>query len=116
VVIALPAFRQMFQQDLLEAYRQGGRGHAWEDRLLAHPWGFRPRDITPEVHLWQGEADTLVPPTMGRYPATAIPNCAPTFVPGQGHLSLFYHHWRITTGAMPWRRWSPSRHPSPQGC
>lgn len=41
-----------------------------------------------EVHLWQGEEDTNVPLSMGRYQAGAIPNCRATFYPGEGHFSL----------------------------
>jgi pimeloyl-ACP methyl ester carboxylesterase len=98
--LADPAFRQMLIEDVPEAYRQGGRGHAWEDRMFVQPWGFRARDITAEVHLWQGEADTLVPATMGRYYAAAIPNCVPTFLPGEGHLSVYLKYWRDVLAAM----------------
>lgn len=89
-----PAWRQMEQGNVREAYRQGSRGHAWEGKLFTRPWGFRLEDIALPVHLWQGEADTLVPPPMGRYLAARIPNCVPVFLPGVGHLSLFYEHWR----------------------
>ncbi len=39
-----------------------------------------------EVHLWHGEADTNVPPAMGRYLAAAIPHCRPHFYRNEGHL------------------------------
>jgi pimeloyl-ACP methyl ester carboxylesterase len=50
--------------------------------------GMRPRRHLQrrEVHLWQGEADTLVPPVMGRYQAGQIPHCRATLLPGEGHL------------------------------
>ncbi len=99
-VLAVPRYRQALVESIAEAYRQGGRGHAWESRLFARPWGFRPLDIPVEVHLWQGEADTLVPPSMGRYLAAAIPNCLPTFLPGEGHLSLIYTRWHEVLAAM----------------
>ncbi len=38
------------------------------------------------VHLWHGEADVSVSPSMGRYLAGAIPNCHARFYPGEGHL------------------------------
>ena len=50
------------------------------------PWGFDLRDIRMRVHLWQGEADTNVPPSMGRYLASVIPDCVPHFYPREGHL------------------------------
>jgi pimeloyl-ACP methyl ester carboxylesterase len=98
--LANPAFRRTLLESVTEAYRQGGRGHAWEDHMFVGPWGFRARDIPAEVHLWQGEADTLVPPTMGRYYAAAIPNCVPTFLPGEGHLSVYVKCWRDVLAAM----------------
>lgn len=92
-VLARPAVRQMLRETLVEAYRTGGRGAAWDDVLFAHRWGFQLRDIAMPVHLWQGARDVLVPPTMGRYLAGAIPNCHATFCPDEGHLLLF-DHWR----------------------
>lgn len=94
------AWRQMELDNVREAYRQGARGHAWEGRLFTQPWGFRVADTPTQVHLWQGEADTLVPVSMGRYLAAAIPNCVPTFLPNVGHLSLFYSYWRDILAAM----------------
>ena len=45
-------------------------------------------EIEPEVHLWQGEDDTLVPAAMGRYQAGQIPHCHATLLPGEGHLLI----------------------------
>lgn len=78
----------MFKKDSLEAFRQGGRGAAWEAVMYARPWGFRLEEIAAPVHLWQGEQDRNVPPSMGRYQAGAIPDCRATFYPAEGHISL----------------------------
>jgi pimeloyl-ACP methyl ester carboxylesterase len=99
-VLAVAQYRQVLVESIAEAYRQGGRGHAWDSRLFVRPWGFRALDIPIEVHLWQGEDDTLVPPSMGRYLAAAIPDCVPTFLPGEGHLSVIYRCWRDVLDAM----------------
>jgi pimeloyl-ACP methyl ester carboxylesterase len=40
------------------------------------------------VHLWHGEADTIVPLATARYVAGAIPKCSVTYCPGEGHLSV----------------------------
>ncbi len=87
-IMRRPDVRTMFAADLVEAFRGGGRGPAWELALYARPWGFRLEDIAMEVHLWQGEADKNVPVAMGRYQAAAIPNCRATFYPGEGHLLI----------------------------
>jgi pimeloyl-ACP methyl ester carboxylesterase len=95
-----PGWREMEVESTREAYRHGSRGHAWEGRMLTRSWGFGVEAIPVQVHLWQGEADTLVPLPMGRYLAAHIPGCVPTFLPGEGHLSLFYNHWRAILAAM----------------
>lgn len=84
--LARPGVQAAMKADVVEAFRQGSRGAAWEHRLVSCPWGFRLEDITMEVYLWQGEEDVLVPPSMGRYQAQAIPSCRATFLPGVGHF------------------------------
>jgi pimeloyl-ACP methyl ester carboxylesterase len=82
--------RSIFRAVLEEAFRQGSRGAALDVVLLGRPWGFRLEAIRPQVFLWQGEVDVLVPPAMGRHLAAKIPNCHATFFPKDGHL-LFDH-------------------------
>ncbi|MBO0833415.1 MAG: alpha/beta hydrolase, partial [Actinobacteria bacterium] len=60
----------------------------WDMVLLGRPWGFSLREIDTQVHLWQGEADTLVPPAMGRYQASQLRHCHATMLPGEGHLLI----------------------------
>lgn len=86
-----PEVRQILAADIAEAFRQGGRGAALDVVLLGRPWGFRLDAIQPQVLLWQGEADALVPPAMGRHLAAQIPNCRATFFPGEGHLLVVGH-------------------------
>ena len=100
-VLARPEIRALFIEDTAEAFRSGGRGAAWESVLYARPWGFRLEDITMEVHLWQGEEDVNVPPSMGRYQAEAIPNCRPTFYPGEGHLLIVDRMEEILAALFP---------------
>ncbi len=85
-ILDRPQVRAIYKADLQEAFRRGSRGLAHELVVYSRPWGFRLEDITMPVHLWQGEADANVPVSMGRYQASAIPNCRATFYPGEGHL------------------------------
>jgi pimeloyl-ACP methyl ester carboxylesterase len=85
-IVRRPEVRDVLVADITEAFRQGIAGAAGDVALLGRPWGFSLREIEPEVHLWQGEADTLVPPAMGRYLAEQIPQCHATMLPGEGHL------------------------------
>jgi pimeloyl-ACP methyl ester carboxylesterase len=86
-----PEVRRLLAAEIAEGFRQGSRGAAREVVLLGRPWGFQLDRIAPTVHLWQGEADILVPPAMGRYLASQIPNCVARFFPGEGHLLAFDH-------------------------
>jgi pimeloyl-ACP methyl ester carboxylesterase len=90
-IVRRPEVREILIADIREAFRQGSRGAAWEIVLLGRPWGFSLREIEPEVHLWQGGADTLVPPAMGSYLAQQIPHCEFRLLPGEGHLLIIDH-------------------------
>ncbi len=54
-----------------------------------------------KVFLWQGEADVNVPPSMGRYSASCIPNCVATFHPGDGHFMSVDHMEAIYAALFP---------------
>ncbi len=94
------AILEVFKEDMFEAYRLGGRGAAWEAVLFARPWGFRLEDIGLKVHLWQGELDVNVPPSMGRYQASAIPDCKATFYSDEGHFSLIVNRMEEIFGSL----------------
>jgi pimeloyl-ACP methyl ester carboxylesterase len=87
-IVRRPEVRELLIADLTEAFRHGSDGAAWDIVLLGRPWGFPLREIGTEVHLWQGEADTLVPPAMGRYLASQLPNCHARMLSGEGHLLI----------------------------
>jgi len=87
-IVRRPEVRTLLIADITEAFRQGGDGAAHDMVLLGRPWGFSLREIEQDVYLWQGEADTLVPPAMGRYQAGQIPHCRATMLPGAGHLLI----------------------------
>ncbi len=44
--------------------------------------------IAVPVRLWHGDADKVVPVSIGRYFAREIPGCRPTFVAGGGHMMI----------------------------
>jgi pimeloyl-ACP methyl ester carboxylesterase len=90
--LARPEVHAMTAVSIREAFRQGGRGMAWDSVLLARPWGFALGEIAVPAALWHGERDVLAPIAMGRYLARAIPGCRATFLPNEAHL-LLYSHW-----------------------
>jgi pimeloyl-ACP methyl ester carboxylesterase len=91
-VLANPEVRIALTDNIIESFRGGSRGAAYELLLLTRPWGFLLKDIAVAVNLWHGEADMSVPPGMGRYQARAIPNCRAVFHAKEGHFSLVINH------------------------
>lgn len=81
---------ELIQADRNEAYRQGGIG-TWYDAMIPSAWPIPLNEIKVKVHIWQGEEDASVPPSMGEYMAEKIPNCEATFVKDAGHFWIFEH-------------------------
>lgn len=82
------AYRSAILRDLGEAYRQGPEGHVVDGPLTmsSRSWGFDLSAVSIPVFLWQGEADNLVAPGMGRYLARELPRATYYTVPDAGHL------------------------------
>jgi pimeloyl-ACP methyl ester carboxylesterase len=91
-VFADAAVRQIFVDDLREAFRQGSRGPASDARAAAKRWKFRLEDIRVPVWLWHGQEDRDVPPAMGRYVAEHIPGSRAMFYRTEGHISTLVNH------------------------
>ncbi|MBO0868605.1 MAG: alpha/beta hydrolase, partial [Micromonosporaceae bacterium] len=85
-VVRRPEVTEVLVADFAEAFRQGSQGAAWDMVLLGRAWGFPLREIKPTVHMWHGQADTLVSPAMGSYLAEQIPHCEAHLLAGEGHL------------------------------
>lgn len=88
-VLSRPELVAALVEDTREALRQGLRGYWWDLVLLAKPWGFAPSSLRLPVHLWHGDADTVVPVAAGRTLASSIPRCEGHFLPCQGHLLVY---------------------------
>ena len=92
---------RLYVTQLLEAFRQGSMGPAYDAMLYVHPWAFRLEDIPfDNVHLWHGELDVNVPVSMGRAVAKSIPNCHARFYPDETHLSVAFNHLEEVMEAM----------------
>ena len=86
-----PAFRDGVKARIPEATRNGTHGWAHEVKVLLAPWGFSLSDVQTPIHLWYWDDDPAVPPQMGRYLASKLPNTTPHFLEGGGHLSIFVY-------------------------
>lgn len=75
-----------------EACRQGTAGPAMDVSLIARPWEIDFAAIRVPVLLWHGVRDGNVPVECGRYIASVVPQCHPTFYPDDAHLSVPINH------------------------
>lgn len=86
-----PEIRAVIQQDMLEAYRQGGAAVALEFGLLARPWGFDLDAVRQPMQIWHGSDDHVVPIWLAEVLAEAIPHAQRRFLSGVAHLLLLDH-------------------------
>ena len=82
----------MLIASMVESFRAGSDGSAWELRLLTRPWGFRLQDIAIPVTVWHGDADVNSPLANGSYLSHTIPDATLTVLPGEGHF-LILKRW-----------------------
>jgi pimeloyl-ACP methyl ester carboxylesterase len=87
-IVARPEVQEASKKTMLESFRQGTLGNAYELGMHMRPWRFRLDEIKMKVHLWHGDADTIVPVEAGRYMASAIADCHSRIIPGQGHFMV----------------------------
>jgi hypothetical protein len=63
-----------------------GVGGMVEDYLTySRGWGFRPEEVDPDVHVWHGACDPLVPVEHALQLAVALPSCRVFVDPDEGH-------------------------------
>jgi pimeloyl-ACP methyl ester carboxylesterase len=99
-VLASPETRNSILASFTEAFRQGGEGAAQELGIYTRPWDIDLRRIRMPVQLWHGEADSVVPVSMGRTQAAALPDCDARFLPDEGHFSLIVRHMASILGRL----------------
>jgi pimeloyl-ACP methyl ester carboxylesterase len=76
-----------------EGLRRGVEGAASDCRIYGEPWPFRAAEIRVPTTIWHGEADHVVPVSIGRFYAAALPKARQHFIPGEGHISLAAFHY-----------------------
>jgi pimeloyl-ACP methyl ester carboxylesterase len=93
VCVLDPESGGLLAADMVEAFRQGARGPAYEGTLYGRSWDFRIEDIAfPALFLWHGACDRNVPLAMGRAVADKLAHCQATYYADEGHLSLVVNH------------------------
>ncbi len=76
-------------EQLVEAFRQGIEGPAYDGKVLASEWGFSPQDISPDVpvYIWHAELDNIIPINVSKVLAQQIPNVKTKFYKDKAHFT-----------------------------
>jgi pimeloyl-ACP methyl ester carboxylesterase len=69
-----------------ECFAQGSDGLVRDSELLYRSWAFDVTAIQRRVHMWQGMADTLMPPVINQTIADRMPGAVWHTVEGAGHF------------------------------
>jgi pimeloyl-ACP methyl ester carboxylesterase len=73
-------------ESFLAAAAGGVRGMIDDYVTCCTAWGFHPREVSGEVHVWHGEQDRFVPVEHARALAAALPRCRAQFDAEEGHF------------------------------
>ncbi|MEZ5827538.1 MAG: alpha/beta hydrolase [Hyphomicrobiales bacterium] len=105
-VLYRPEVRANLQAAIREGLRTGVDGALQDLRLYCGPWNLRLTEIDVPTIMWQGSADTIVPPDAAYHLASALPNCRLEIIEGAGHYWVFGGFDRVldeVRGAWPRR-------------
>ena len=83
-----PRAADMLVASMVESFRAGSDGSAWEARLLTLPFGFDLQDIGVPVTMWHGDADINSPLPTAMYLSRTIPDASLTVLPHEGHFFI----------------------------
>lgn len=84
-LLARPDVKANLQATFQEGLRPGIEGAERDLSLFCVPWGLKLEEIETPALLWQGSADTVVPPDAAYHLALRLPNCRLQVIPAAGH-------------------------------
>jgi pimeloyl-ACP methyl ester carboxylesterase len=96
----LPQNFEVFTSSVLEGFRTGSQGVAWDDVLVNRKWGFDLASVTPRIDLWHGEADVNVPVHAALYLKEKLPHSRLNLLPGKGHFYVFTCWLNLLSGLV----------------
>jgi pimeloyl-ACP methyl ester carboxylesterase len=85
-ILLRPGFETAFCEATAECFAHGSEGLVRDAEVLYLHWAFEVTRIERRVHLWQGLADTLVPPPINEEIARRMPGAVWHPVEGAGHF------------------------------
>lgn len=97
-IVGRPEVRASLVRMTKEALRDGPGGGVADMRIYGAPWAVDyGRIVAPSV-LWQGTADTIVPPSASFRLGALIPGCRIVSIAGAGHFWVYDHVEDVLTG------------------
>lgn len=88
-----PILEPMFEAEFTEALQNQGQG-ALADFWAFMDWGFKLEDIKQPVHLFYGDADTILDPHSAEHFQKRLATCNSKIWPNSGHYGLYsLEHW-----------------------
>jgi len=88
-ILRRPGLREMLEETMHEGLGNSVEGAVQDLRLYCRSWGLPLHELETPVHIWQGAADTIVPPEAAYQLAEALPNCTLEVLEDMGHYWLF---------------------------
>ena len=88
-MLSRPEVKANLQATFQEGLRLGIAGAQQDLSLFCAPWGLLLEEIAVPALLWQGSADTVVPPDAAYHLARRLPNCRLHVIPAAGHYCGF---------------------------
>jgi pimeloyl-ACP methyl ester carboxylesterase len=100
--LSSPMVREILVASLVESFRHGTKGAAYEGKLLgAREWGFRLEAITfQNIYLWHGERDKEIPVAQGQHLAESLGQSKATYFRNDGHISVIVNHQEAIVKAL----------------
>jgi len=87
-----PKERNALITGVLEAFKNGSKGPAYEIQLLLKPWGFNLEEIKIPVNIWHGALDKQAPKSHAELYAKLIPNAEIKKIENEAHVSILKNH------------------------
>jgi len=91
-ILARPAVRAMFCDDLGEAFRQGPRAFVEDLSRLAGPWRLPFGAVRVDVAFWHGDDDRMIPVSAAQHLTSAIAGARLNVCAREGHF-LVLDRW-----------------------
>jgi pimeloyl-ACP methyl ester carboxylesterase len=90
-ILDRPEVKESIERMSAEAMSVSFDGGVSDLKIYGRAWGFQAETIKARTVIWQGDADTVVPPEAAHALAARIPKCTLHRLKGAGHFWIYDH-------------------------